>query len=94
MGATWLQPLFIAGSAVTVVFLDLAFLSERWLRHAGHLVPNKGVFDKLCAVLSILFSLAGAAGLILLSIFNVRQHKHKHDGFLVLFMYVTRVGSE
>ncbi|KAL4961444.1 Frag1/DRAM/Sfk1 family protein [Aspergillus stella-maris] len=86
VGAQGLQPLFIAGSAVTVVFLDLAFVSERWLRHAGQLVPNKGWFDKGCAILSILFSIAGAAGLILLSIFDTVSHPNLHDGFLALFL--------
>lgn len=71
---------------ITVVFLDLAFLSERWLRHAGQLVRNKGRWDKLCAIASILFAIAGAAGLILLSIFDTYHHPHLHDGFLVMFM--------
>ncbi|KAJ5477221.1 hypothetical protein N7539_007365 [Penicillium diatomitis] len=86
VGAFGLKPLFITGSVITVVFLDLAFLSERWLRHAGQLVPNKGLFDKLCAIGSIIFSIAGAAGLILLSIFDTYRHPHLHDGFLILFL--------
>lgn len=86
VGAQGLKPLFIAGSVVMVVFLDLAFLSERWLRHAGQLVPNKGFFDKACAVLSIFFAIAGAAGLILLSIFDTVQYPRLHDGFLLLFL--------
>lgn len=86
IGATGLKPLFVAGSVVTVVFLDLAFLSERWLRHAGQLVPNTGMFDKACATLSIFFAIAGALGLILLSIFDTVHHPRLHDGFLVMFM--------
>ncbi|EED15313.1 FK506 suppressor Sfk1, putative [Talaromyces stipitatus ATCC 10500] len=86
IGATGIQPLFIAGSAVTVVFLDLSFLSERWLRHTGKLVRNKGRFDKACSILSILFSIAGAAGLILLSIFDDVHHRSLHDAFLGLFI--------
>lgn len=81
-----LKGLFIPGSAVTVVFLDLSFLAERWLRHAGQLVPNKGFFDKACAVLSIIASIAGAAGLILLSIFDTLHHSNLHRAFLILFM--------
>jgi hypothetical protein len=81
-----LKPLFIAGSVVTVVFLDLGIISERWLRHAGQLVPNKGKFDKACAGASIFFAIAGAAGLILLSIFDTLRHPKLHDGFLALFM--------
>lgn len=86
MGAYGLKPFFITASVITVVFLDLAFLSERWLRHSHQLVPNKGLWDKLCAIGSIIFAIAGAAGLILLSIFDTYRHKHLHDGFLVLFM--------
>jgi hypothetical protein len=81
-----LKPLFIAGSTVTVVFLDLAFLAERWLRHHGTLVSNKGRFDKFCSIVSIFFGIAGALGLILLSIFDTLHHHKLHDGFLVLFM--------
>lgn len=86
IGASGLKPLFIAGSAVTVVFLDLSFLAERWLRHAGQLVPNKGIFDKACAIASLIFALAGALGLILLSIFDTAQYPRRHDGFLIMFM--------
>ncbi|OJJ47452.1 hypothetical protein ASPZODRAFT_64506 [Penicilliopsis zonata CBS 506.65] len=86
VGAERLKPLFIAGSAVTVVFLDLSFLSERWLRHAGQLVRNKGLLDKSCAIGSIFFSIAGALGLILLSIFDTVHYPRLHDGFLVMFI--------
>ncbi|KAF9886210.1 Protein sfk1 [Aspergillus nanangensis] len=86
VGAQGLKPLFITGSVITVVFLDLSFIAERWLRHAGQLVPNKGWFDKACAIGSIFFSIAGALGLILLSIFDTLRHPHKHDGFLVMFL--------
>ncbi|KAL1858530.1 hypothetical protein Plec18170_002729 [Paecilomyces lecythidis] len=86
IGATGIKPLFITGSVITVVFLDLAFISERWLRHARKLVPNKGRWDKACACISIFFSIAGAAGLILLSIFDTVHYPHVHDGCLLLFM--------
>ncbi|PLB36335.1 Frag1/DRAM/Sfk1 family protein [Aspergillus candidus] len=86
IGARGLKPLFVAGSVITVVFLDLSFIAERWLRHAGQLVSNKGVFDKTCACLSIFFSIAGALGLILLSIFDTWRHSRLHEGFLVMFL--------
>ncbi|KAJ5085665.1 hypothetical protein N7532_010436 [Penicillium argentinense] len=86
VGAQGLKPLFVAGSAVTVVFLDLALISERWLRHAGQLAPNRGLFDKICAVASIFFAIAGALGLILLSVFDTVRHPMMHDGFLVMFL--------
>ena len=81
-----MKPLFVGGSVVTVVFLDLAFLSERWLRHSNQLASNKGRLDKTCAILSIFFAIAGAAGLILLAIFDTLRHPKMHDGFLALFM--------
>lgn len=86
MGAQKLKPLFVTGSVITVVFLDLAFLSERWLRHAGQLVPNKGKIDKACAIGSLFFALAGALGLILLSCFDTLRHPIKHEGFLAMFL--------
>ncbi|KAJ5876340.1 Frag1/DRAM/Sfk1 [Penicillium soppii] len=86
IGAEGIKPLFIAGSAVTVVFMDLSLLSERWLRHAGQLARNKGRFDKACAIGSIAFSITGALGLILLSIFDTKHHQHEHYGFLIMFI--------
>ncbi|KAL2007094.1 hypothetical protein VTN00DRAFT_8532 [Thermoascus crustaceus] len=86
IGAQGLKPLFITGSVITVVFLDLSFISERWLRHSGQLVPNKGKLDKFFAIASIFFSVAGALGLILLSIFDTWRHPEKHVGFLIMFM--------
>lgn len=86
IGAQGLKPLFIAGSVVTVVFLDLSFLAERWLRHAGQLVPNKGRLDKFCAIMSIFFSIWGAVGLILLSVYDTWRHPRQHIGFLIMFM--------
>ncbi|KAL4868774.1 hypothetical protein BDV12DRAFT_185660 [Aspergillus spectabilis] len=93
VGAQGLKPLFITGSVITVVFLDLSFISERWLRHAGQLVPNKGLLDKSAAVLSILFSIAGAAGLILLSIFDTVNHSRLHGGFLAMFLVAYLVSA-
>lgn len=93
VGAQGLKPLFITGSVITVVFLDLSFISERWLRHAGQLVPNKGMFDKACAIGSIFFSIAGAAGLILLSIFDTLHHSHLHGGFLAMFLVAYLVSA-
>ncbi|RDW57429.1 Frag1/DRAM/Sfk1 family protein [Aspergillus mulundensis] len=93
VGAQGLKPLFITGSVITVVFLDLSFISERWLRHSGQLVRNKGRFDKFCAIASIFFSIAGALGLILLSVFDTLRHPHLHDGFLALFLVAYLVSA-
>jgi len=86
IGAFGLKPLFIAGSCVTTIFLDLAFVSERWLRHTGRLARNTYTSQKILAVCSIICAIAGTAGLILLSIFDTYHHPHLHDGFLLLFI--------
>lgn len=86
VGAQGLKPFFITGSAITIVFFDLGFLAERWLRHNGRLARNKGRLDKSLSVLAIIFSILGGAGLILLSIFDTLRHNHQHNGFLVMFM--------
>ncbi|KAF2757094.1 hypothetical protein EJ05DRAFT_477320 [Pseudovirgaria hyperparasitica] len=86
VGAQGLKPLFIAMSAVTVVSLDLAFIAERWLRHKGRLTPNTSLFQKICSILSIIAAVVGAAGIILLSIFDTLHHPRLHNIFLVLFI--------
>jgi len=86
VGAFELKPLFIAGSCVTTVFLDLAFLSERWLRHRGRLARNTSSLEKWLSGFSLVFALVGTVGLIFLSIFDTFHHPKLHDGFLLLFM--------
>ncbi|KAK3070453.1 hypothetical protein LTR53_010440 [Teratosphaeriaceae sp. CCFEE 6253] len=82
----WGYPLFIAGSAVTVVIFDLAFISERWLRHKGRLAHNYSMVDKILSVCAILFAIVGAVGLVLLTIFNTRDHPTFHASMLVVFI--------
>ena len=86
IGAQGLKPLFITGSVITTVTLDASFIVERWLRHTGRLARNLGLAEKILSAFSILFAVAGAAGLILLSIFDTARHPRLHDGFLLLFM--------
>ena len=86
VGADKLKPLFIAGSCVTTIFLDLSFLSERWLRHWGRLAANVSTIEKVLSGLSMAFALLGTTGLILLSIFDTRSHHTLHDIFLLLFI--------
>lgn len=86
VGAFGLKPLFIACSAVTVVCLDLGLLAERWLRHTGRLAPNTSLTQKILSVFSLLFAIAGAAGLICLTIFDTYHHPRVHDGCLLIFI--------
>jgi hypothetical protein len=86
VGAFGLKPLFITGSIITTVFLDLGFMSERWLRHYGRLAPNTSRVQSGLSAISIFFAIAGTCGLIFLSIFDTYHHKHVHDGCLFLFL--------
>jgi uncharacterized membrane protein len=85
-GAEGLKPLFIAGCVVTTVFLDLSFLSERWLRHRGRLARNTTTGEKVLSCLSIVFAIFGTVGLTCLSIFDTLRHPQLHDIFLLLFI--------
>lgn len=87
IGATsWGYPLFIAGSATAVVTFDLAFISERWLRHKGRLTPNYNKSEIILSAFATLFAIIGAAGLILLTIFNTVDYPHVHVAMLIVFM--------
>jgi len=86
VGAYGLKPLFITGSVITTVCLDIGFLAERWLRHTGRLARNTSFTQKLLSSISIVFAIGGACGLILLSIFDTYHHPRLHDGFLLLFI--------
>ncbi|KAM3463510.1 hypothetical protein BB8028_0003g03380 [Beauveria bassiana] len=86
IGAEKLKPLFIAGSCVVCFFLGLSMLASRWLRHRGRLVPNDSRGQKILAVLTIVFGVIGTAGLILLSIFDTKNHQKLHYSFLAIFL--------
>lgn len=66
----------------------LAFISERWLRHKGRLAHNYSTSEKVLSILATIFAMIGAAGLILLTIFDTKDYHHVHDAMLVVFMYV------
>ncbi|OAF60240.1 hypothetical protein VC83_02969 [Pseudogymnoascus destructans] len=75
VGAQGLKPLFIAGSVVMTVFLDLSLVAERWLRHRGRLARNRTMTEKAFMFLSML----GA-------IMDTLRHPHMHNRFLVVFI--------
>lgn len=72
--------------AVAVVTFDLAFIIERWLRHTGRLAPNTSFWQKFCSIASMIAAIGGAAGLILLAVFDTLRHDRIHDAMLGLFM--------
>ncbi|KAG9545973.1 putative FK506 suppressor Sfk1, partial [Aureobasidium melanogenum] len=86
IGATHLQPLFIAGSAVTVIVFDVCFISERWLRHKGRLAHNTSTTQKVLSILSSIFAIIGAIGLILLTCLKDTKFGTAHDTCLVIFI--------
>lgn len=86
IGASGVKPLFIAGSTVAVVVFDVAFISERWLRHKGRLAHNTSKKQIALSIGAIVFAIIGACGLILLTIFDTRHYPNAHDVLLVVFM--------
>jgi small-conductance mechanosensitive channel len=78
--------MFIAMSAITVVTFDLAFIFERYLRHAGKLAPNTSVWQKVYSMISTIAAVVGAVGLILLTIFDNYHHPRMHDICLGIFI--------
>jgi hypothetical protein len=73
-------------SAVTVVTFDLAFIFERWLRHSGKLAQNTSRWQKIYSVCATVAAIIGAAGLILLTIFDNKNHDKLHNIFLGVFI--------
>ena len=88
VGATSLKTLFIAMGTASVVLFTFGFVSERWLRHRGRLAHNTSWAQKILSICAIITGVAGAVGLILVTVFDTVHHRHLHDGFLILFMYV------
>lgn len=86
IGAQNLKPMFIAMSAVTVVTFDLAFIFERYLRHAGKLAPNTSHWQKLYSGISTIAAIVGAVGLILLTIYDNYHHNRMHNICLAIFI--------
>jgi hypothetical protein len=86
VGATEMQPFFIVGCILTGIFLDAAFISERWLRHNGRLLPNGKRRERVFAGISIAFAMVGTVGLVLLAVFDTRSHPRLHIMNLGLFI--------
>lgn len=86
VGAGHLYALFIAMASTTVISLDIAMAAERWLRHNGRLAPNTSRNQKLLDIAALLAAIAGAIGIILLSIYNTRDYPNMHDRCLGVFL--------
>ncbi|ROT43125.1 hypothetical protein SODALDRAFT_31312 [Sodiomyces alkalinus F11] len=86
VGAYRLKPLFIAGCAISAIFLNLSIFADRWLRSKGRLVPNASIGGKILTILSIIFSIVGGVGWILLAVFDTYNYTDLHRLFLALFI--------
>lgn len=86
VGAQGLKPLFIATSTVMAIALDLALISDRWLRHKGRLARNRNWYEKTLSVLSVLSAIGGSVGIISLTIMDTYRHPTLHDRFIAVFV--------
>ena len=86
VAADILKPLFITTACITAVGFVASLGVERWLRHAGRLLPNMRRRERVMSILAILGALIGGLGLVLLSIFDTRRHSRLHRVFLLIFM--------
>lgn len=86
IGAQGLKPLFITGSVITTIFLDLSLLCGRWLRHSGRLAKNTTMIEKVVSWLSLVAAAAGTVGLIGLSVRDTLRHPSEHNKFLAAFI--------
>ncbi|KIM40484.1 hypothetical protein M413DRAFT_162409 [Hebeloma cylindrosporum] len=86
IGADVLKPLFITGCAITGVGFFLCLVVERILRNSGRLLPNMRKRERVFSILAILGALIGGAGLLFLSIFDIRRFSGAHHAFLIVFI--------
>jgi len=85
VGADILKPLFIVGCGIAAVGFFLSLAVERWLRHEGRLHPNMRRREKVMSSLAIFSSFIGGGALILLSVFDTKNHVTAHRVFLLFF---------
>jgi len=86
VGADILKPLFVTGASITAVGFFLSLVIERWLRHAGRLLPDMRQRERVLSILAILGSFIGGLGLILLSVFDTKRFPSAHQAFLLVFI--------
>ncbi|KAK9381333.1 Frag1/DRAM/Sfk1 family-domain-containing protein [Kockiozyma suomiensis] len=93
IGASGVKALFVACSATQGVFFVLAVASERYLRHAHRLEPNRYRAEKILGGLAIFFAFAGQIGVIFLSIFDTYRHHNAHITNLCIFVVFTGLSA-
>ncbi|KAK6837360.1 hypothetical protein RU639_001562 [Aspergillus parasiticus] len=81
------QPLFVVGSFISMLFLNLSVIQKQWPhRDARSPAWEKVPIHTVCAYSSILLSIAGSIGLILLSCFDYVHYTSVHYSSLALFI--------
>ncbi|KAJ5777354.1 hypothetical protein N7520_000600 [Penicillium odoratum] len=77
IGAQELKPLFMTGSIITMLFMNVSFY--QFLQYKEHV-------SRVYMYLSFLFAIFGSLGLIMLSVFDNLDHLILHDSFVAVFM--------
>ncbi|ANB15750.1 Sfk1p [Sugiyamaella lignohabitans] len=86
VSATNLQPIFISCSGAQGILYVLSLVSERYLRHAGRLLPNERRREKVLAAFSIFFGIIGQLGILFVAIFNTKVFPDVHVAMLCVFI--------
>ncbi|KAK9895155.1 hypothetical protein P389DRAFT_190468 [Cystobasidium minutum MCA 4210] len=90
---TFHQKAFIAGAACTFVFFTATLVAERLLRHYDRLPGPVRRRAKYYGLLAMVFGFIGGLGLLLLAIFNVRDHGTLHWSFAITFIVGVGISS-
>ena len=69
-----------------MILFDIALVIEFWLRLRGRLVRYANAAQTAFAGVAILFAFVGAAGLILLAVYDTARYPSRHIIFLGVFM--------
>jgi hypothetical protein len=77
---------FISCACVEALFFVLTLISERYLRHAGRLLPNWRQRERVMAVFAIGFGTIGQLAIIMVSVFNTNVFPAVHVSMLILFL--------
>ena len=85
--STWGKPIFVTGATITVITFGIAFGIERWLRHRGLLFHASSITSTLLSTVGSMFTIAGAFGLMLLTIFDLKRHQRIH--FISLGVFIS-----
>lgn len=81
----WGHPLFIIGAAITAASFSVTFVSERWLRHKGHLIHSNSIWGTFFWAVAALFTAVGTCAQVLLTVFCVRRHAYTHYSMVAVF---------